>query len=121
LPFLKNASGRPRANRWMNSHLSNALGRYNFAGQYQQAPALREGGMVKREWFRVYDTAPWLEDYLAELMRFPKSRHDGQVDSTPRRSPDSRTQRAAKAAGSNTPPTRWKNGRATGYSRQAIS
>jgi predicted phage terminase large subunit-like protein len=30
------------------------LGEYNFAGQYQQAPAPREGGMVKRAWFQHY-------------------------------------------------------------------
>lgn len=30
------------------------IGEYNFAGQYQQAPAPREGGMVKRGWFRFY-------------------------------------------------------------------
>lgn len=28
------------------------IGEYNFAGQYQQAPAPREGGMVKRGWFK---------------------------------------------------------------------
>ena len=40
------------------ARIERALGRYNFAGQYQQAPAPREGGMVKREWFRVYDAPP---------------------------------------------------------------
>ncbi len=30
------------------------MGEYNFAGQYQQAPAPREGGMVKRAWFKTY-------------------------------------------------------------------
>jgi predicted phage terminase large subunit-like protein len=34
------------------------LGAYNFAGQYQQSPAPRDGGMVKRDWFRLYDAAP---------------------------------------------------------------
>ena len=29
-------------------------GEYNFAGQYQQAPAPLGGGMVKAEWFRTY-------------------------------------------------------------------
>ncbi len=32
-----------------------ALGEYNFAGQYQQAPAPCGGGMIKREWFRSYE------------------------------------------------------------------
>src|SRR5438445_3233910 len=30
------------------------LGEYNFAGQYQQAPAPLGGGMVKAAWFRNY-------------------------------------------------------------------
>ena len=30
------------------------LGEYNFASQYQQAPTPPGGGLVKREWFRVY-------------------------------------------------------------------
>lgn len=33
------------------------IGEYNFAGQYQQAPAPREGGMVKRGWFKSYTDA----------------------------------------------------------------
>lgn len=31
-------------------------GEYNFAGQYQQAPAPLGGGMVKREWLQTYTT-----------------------------------------------------------------
>ena len=31
-----------------------AQGEYNFAGQYQQAPAPLGGGLVKAEWFKVY-------------------------------------------------------------------
>src|SRR5271169_1850389 len=30
------------------------VGEYNFAGQYQQEPAPRGGGMIKAEWFRSY-------------------------------------------------------------------
>ena len=30
------------------------IGEYNFAGQYQQAPAPQGGGMVKAAWFRGY-------------------------------------------------------------------
>src|SRR5581483_2730328 len=30
------------------------VGEYNFAGQYQQAPAPFGGGMIKREWLRFY-------------------------------------------------------------------
>jgi predicted phage terminase large subunit-like protein len=31
-----------------------AIGEYNFAGQYQQAPAPLGGGVVKEEWFKRY-------------------------------------------------------------------
>jgi len=31
-----------------------AQGEYNFAGQYQQAPAPLGGGMVKKDWFKTY-------------------------------------------------------------------
>ena len=30
------------------------MGEYNFAGQYQQAPAPLGGGMVKEAWFKRY-------------------------------------------------------------------
>ena len=33
-----------------------ALGEYNFSGQYQQEPAPLEGGLVKRDWLKYYDT-----------------------------------------------------------------
>ncbi len=39
------------------NHLREALGEYNFAGQYQQAPAPLGGGLVKAEWFKTYTTA----------------------------------------------------------------
>jgi predicted phage terminase large subunit-like protein len=39
------------------NHLREALGEYNFSGQYQQAPAPLGGGMVKAEWFKVYTEA----------------------------------------------------------------
>lgn len=35
-----------------------ALGSYGAAGQLQQRPAPREGGMFKRAWFEVVDAAP---------------------------------------------------------------
>jgi predicted phage terminase large subunit-like protein len=35
-------------------------GEYNFAGQYQQAPAPLGGGLVKAEWFKTYTAADWL-------------------------------------------------------------
>jgi predicted phage terminase large subunit-like protein len=36
------------------NRLREAQGEYNFAGQYQQAPAPLGGGMVKAEWFKTY-------------------------------------------------------------------
>ncbi len=36
-------------------HLRRTLGEYNFAGQYQQSPAPRGGGMVKLQWFRNFE------------------------------------------------------------------
>ena len=39
------------------NHLREALGEYNFACQYQQAPAPLGGGLVKAEWFKAYTTA----------------------------------------------------------------
>lgn len=38
-------------------HLREALGEYNFAGQYQQTPAPAGGGLVKAEWFKTYTAA----------------------------------------------------------------
>jgi len=34
------------------------LGSYGFAGQYQQSPSPREGGMVKRDWWRRFTNPP---------------------------------------------------------------
>ena len=39
------------------SHLREALGEFNFAGQFQQAPAPLGGGLVKAEWFKTYTAA----------------------------------------------------------------
>jgi predicted phage terminase large subunit-like protein len=39
------------------NRISEALGEYNFAGQYQQAPAPLGGGMVKADWFTTYTSA----------------------------------------------------------------
>jgi len=38
-------------------HLREALGEYNFCGQYQQAPTPLGGGLVKVAWFKVYTAA----------------------------------------------------------------
>jgi len=35
-------------------NIRRTIGEYNFAGQYQQAPAPLGGGLVKAEWFKRY-------------------------------------------------------------------
>jgi predicted phage terminase large subunit-like protein len=45
------------------NHLREALGEYNFAGQYQQAPAPLGGGLVKAEWFKRYTAADMPEKF----------------------------------------------------------
>lgn len=39
------------------NRLREALGEYNFSGQYQQAPAPLGGGLVKTAWFKTYTAA----------------------------------------------------------------
>ena len=39
------------------NHIREALGEYNFAGQYLQAPSPLGGGLVKAEWFKTYTAA----------------------------------------------------------------
>lgn len=39
-------------------HQRQTLGTYGFAGQYQQSPAPREGGMFKLEWWPYWDQLP---------------------------------------------------------------
>lgn len=47
------------------NQLRETLGPYNFAGQYQQAPAPFGGGYVKEEWFKTYPASGNLEfDYV---------------------------------------------------------
>lgn len=38
--------------------LKRDMGSYAYAGQYQQRPAPREGGMFKRSWFEIVDEIP---------------------------------------------------------------
>ncbi len=42
------------------------IGEYNFAGQYQQAPAPLGGGLVKKEWFNIYDQVPEKFDQIVQ-------------------------------------------------------
>lgn len=47
--------------------LKRDMGSYAFAGQYQQRPSSREGGMFKRAWFAIVDAIP--VDTRAEQVR----------------------------------------------------
>jgi predicted phage terminase large subunit-like protein len=44
-----------REPRSVLDHIRRTIGQYNFAGQYQQTPAPLGGGLIKREWFKIYD------------------------------------------------------------------
>ena len=46
-------------------NIREAVGEYNFQSQYQQSPASRECGVIKREWIR-YETAPEKMDYTLQ-------------------------------------------------------
>jgi predicted phage terminase large subunit-like protein len=39
------------------NHLREAVGEYNFSGQYQQAPSPPGGGLIKTDWFKTCTTA----------------------------------------------------------------
>jgi predicted phage terminase large subunit-like protein len=39
------------------------LGSYAYAGQYQQRPSPRGGGLFKRDWWQFYDELPPLDQY----------------------------------------------------------
>jgi predicted phage terminase large subunit-like protein len=43
-----------RESRRTLGNIRRIQGEYNFAGQYQQAPAPAGGGLVKKEWFKTY-------------------------------------------------------------------
>ena len=42
------------------------LGAYGFAGQYQQSPSPRSGGMFQRDWWSFYDEVPSTLDECAQ-------------------------------------------------------
>jgi predicted phage terminase large subunit-like protein len=44
-----------RESRQTLETIRRTIGEYNFAGQYQQAPAPAGGGFVKSEWFKTYE------------------------------------------------------------------
>jgi Terminase RNaseH-like domain len=39
-------------------------------------------GMIENGFVHIPETAPWLAEYLHEMMVFPKRKHEDQVDST---------------------------------------
>jgi predicted phage terminase large subunit-like protein len=46
------------------------LGSYAYAGQYQQRPSPAEGGILKRHWWRRYDTPPDTFDQVIQSWDF---------------------------------------------------
>lgn len=46
------------------SRLEKTMGLYNAAGQLQQRPVPRGGGMFKREWFTIVEAAPVCQRYI---------------------------------------------------------
>ena len=53
------------------SRLRAALGPYAFAGQYQQMPEPRGGGIIKREWWRPWPPADMPESRSGRPVTFP--------------------------------------------------
>jgi len=47
-------------------HQRQVLGSYGFAGQYQQQPVPRDGGMFKVEWWQYWDHAPARFDEIVQ-------------------------------------------------------
>jgi len=45
------------------NRIKQTMGTYDFAGQYLQAPAPLEGGIVKRKWFKFYDAEEQPEEF----------------------------------------------------------
>jgi predicted phage terminase large subunit-like protein len=45
------------------NRIREALGEYNFAGQYQQAPSPLGGGMVRAAWFKTYAPTELLSEF----------------------------------------------------------
>lgn len=50
--------------------LQRALGPYASAGQLQQSPIARDGALYRREWFKILDEAPPLEEFAVILRRW---------------------------------------------------
>jgi predicted phage terminase large subunit-like protein len=55
--FTRTAGGilhPARESRRTLTNIRRTIGEYNFAGQYQQAPAPAGGGLINKEWFKTY-------------------------------------------------------------------
>ena len=55
------------------------LGEYNYAGQYQQAPAPAGGGLVKREWFVLHDPADWPDQFEQVVQSWDTANTAGEL------------------------------------------
>jgi predicted phage terminase large subunit-like protein len=51
-----------RENIELLSKIRANLGEFTFAGQYQQSPVPREGGIIKKEWFQFYNKERFYKD-----------------------------------------------------------
>lgn len=60
--------------------LERELGPYAYAGQYQQTPAPRGGGIIREEWWQTFD-AEAAKEFSTEEIEFKK-------DGTPKKFPD---------------------------------
>ena len=60
--------------------LRSSLGEYNFAGQYQQAPAPLEGGLVKASWFRKYAKNDLPEKFETILQSWDTASKEGELN-----------------------------------------
>jgi predicted phage terminase large subunit-like protein len=56
------------------------IGEYHFAGQYQQSPAPFGGGMVKEEWFKVYDSRELPEKFEQIVQSWDTANKKGELN-----------------------------------------
>jgi predicted phage terminase large subunit-like protein len=59
--------------------IRSTLGEYNFAGQYQQAPAPMGGGLVKEAWFRYYEPRDLPEDFDQVLQSWDTANKPSEI------------------------------------------
>ena len=70
----------------MLERIRRTIGEYNFAGQYQQAPAPLGGGLVKAAWFRHYtqDEVPAKFERIVQSWDTPTRRPSSAISASAR-------------------------------------